>query len=67
MKAKKEQQGYTYHIEEDVLKEYQKKPLHLRLQWLYMGNCLRKGYGKKLRIFRIDSEKLIPQITNRAK
>jgi hypothetical protein len=32
MKVKKSEKGYKYHIEENVLKEYQKKPLHLRLQ-----------------------------------
>jgi hypothetical protein len=49
MEAKKKETGYMYHIEENVLKAYQKKPLHLRLQWLYMGNCLRKGYDKKIK------------------
>ena len=49
MKVKKSEKGYKYHIEENVLKEYQRKPLRLRLQWLYMGNCLRKGYDKKIK------------------
>lgn len=49
MKAKKKETGYVYHIEEKVLQEYRKKPLHLRLQWLYMGNCLRMGYNKKIK------------------
>lgn len=49
MNPESKEKGYIYHIEEDVLKEYQKKPLHLRLQWLYMGNCLRKGYSQKIK------------------
>lgn len=49
MNPESKEKGYLYHIEEDVLKEYQKKPLHLRLQWLYMGNCLRKECSQKIK------------------
>lgn len=30
-----------------MLERYQKKPVGLRLQWLYMANVLRMGYSKK--------------------
>ena len=43
------EKGYRYHIDDEVLQEYKNKPLHLRLKWLYMGNCLRKGYSKKIK------------------
>ncbi|NMB66205.1 MAG: hypothetical protein GYA16_15170 [Spirochaetes bacterium] len=49
MNKKDEGKGYIYHIEEEVLQEYQKKPIYLRLKWLYMGNCLRMGYNKKIK------------------
>ncbi|HOJ29791.1 MAG TPA: hypothetical protein PL059_12025 [Spirochaetota bacterium] len=49
MNKKDEGKGYIYHIEEEVLQEYQKKPIYLRLKWLYMGNYLRMGYNKKIK------------------
>ncbi|MDH7554523.1 MAG: hypothetical protein QHH74_12805 [Spirochaetota bacterium] len=59
MNTKDEGKGYIYHIEEEVLQEYQKKPIYLRLKWLYMGNCLRMGYNKKIKdahdVFRKDT------------
>jgi hypothetical protein len=32
----------------DILKEYKKKPMLLRLAWLYQGNILRKKYPKSI-------------------
>ena len=39
--------GFKYHLSKAVIKEYQKKPIGLRLQWLYMGNLLRMGYPEE--------------------
>ncbi len=39
--------GFRYYLGKDVLERYQKKPIALRLQWLYMANVLRKGYSKQ--------------------
>ena len=38
--------GFDYHIDEEILKDYQKKPLKLRLKWLYYGNKFRQKYPK---------------------
>lgn len=40
--------GFDYSLSEESIKSYQKKPLELRLKWLYMGNLLRKAYDKKI-------------------
>ncbi len=39
-------QGFDYYLSEETVKRYREKPLELRLQWLYMGNLLRKAYDK---------------------
>jgi hypothetical protein len=39
--------GFDYYLEKDILKNYHKKPLELRLKWLFMGNKLRKYCSKK--------------------
>ncbi len=41
--------GFTYHLSKAVIREYQKKPIALRLKWLYMGNLLRMGYLEKIK------------------
>jgi hypothetical protein len=41
--------GFRYYLSDDILERYRKKPVALRLQWLYMANVLRKGLGKKTR------------------
>ena len=41
--------GFRYYIDDSMLHEYQQKPYHLRLQWLYMGNKLRKGYSSSVK------------------
>ena len=38
---------FRHFVSEDMLERYQKKPIALRLQWLYMANVLRKGLSKK--------------------
>lgn len=39
--------GFGYYLDKDILKDYQKKSLKLRLKWLYQANRLRKYYPKK--------------------
>lgn len=46
MRRRKTKKGFAYGLDEEILKDYQKKPIELRLKWLYMGNLLRKGYSK---------------------
>ncbi len=40
---KGEEFGFEYHLEDEVIERYRKKPLELRLMWLYMGNLFRKA------------------------
>lgn len=42
-------QGFDYYLSKEIISKYQKKPLELRLKWLYFGNLLRKKYPKKIR------------------
>ena len=39
---------FDYYIEREILENYRKKPLEVRLKWLFMGNQLRKYYPKKV-------------------
>jgi hypothetical protein len=39
--------GFRYYVSDEMLERYRKKPVVLRLQWLYMVNVLRMGYSKK--------------------
>ncbi len=41
--------GFTYHLRKTVIREYRKKPIALRLKWLYMGNLLRMGYPEEIK------------------
>jgi hypothetical protein len=45
--AKSKSTGFRYYVSDEMLERYRKKPVALRLQWLYMANVLRKGYSKK--------------------
>jgi len=38
--------GFDYYLDKDILQDYKKKSLKLRLKWLYQGNKLRKHYSK---------------------
>jgi len=40
--------GFEYYLTKESIDEYRKKPLELRLQWLYMGNLFRKDYPKDI-------------------
>ncbi len=35
--------GFEYYIDEEIIKNYRKKPIEHRLKWLYFGNILHKG------------------------
>lgn len=45
---RKDSRGFGYYLSKEVLEEYQKKPLALRLAWLYQGNLLRMKYPKRI-------------------
>ncbi len=45
--AKSRSHGFRYYLSDDMLERYRKKPVALRLQWLYMANVLRKGYSRR--------------------
>jgi hypothetical protein len=45
--ARSRKTGFRYYLSRDVIERYQKKPIALRLQWLYMANVLRSGYSKR--------------------
>lgn len=47
MSNKKKKKGFDYYLSKEVIAEYRRMPLELRLQWLYMGNLLRMGYDNK--------------------
>ncbi len=48
MSESKKKRGFDYYLSSEVIEEYRKTPVELRLQWLYMGNLLRMGYSKKV-------------------
>lgn len=50
-------QGFDYYLSEETVKRYREKPLELRLQWLYMGNLLRKHTIKELSEYRTNLER----------
>lgn len=45
---KNKTKGFDYYLIKEAIKNYQEKPIELRLKWLYMGNLLRKGYNKNI-------------------
>ncbi|MCM8796229.1 MAG: hypothetical protein NC928_06070 [Candidatus Omnitrophica bacterium] len=44
----KKRGGFDYYLEEEIIKEYQKKPIALRLKWLYQANILRRHLPKRI-------------------
>jgi len=42
-----EKKGFSYFVNDEQLKEYSSWPMERRLQWLLMGNKLRKLLPKK--------------------
>ncbi len=46
--AKSKTRGFRYYLSDEMIERYQKKPVALRLQWLYMANVLRTGYSKRI-------------------
>ena len=47
-KNKKTMTGFSYYVDDKVIEEYRKKPLELRIKWLYYMNKLRKYYPKDI-------------------
>jgi len=45
---KSKAQGFDYYLSKEAIEGYRKKPVELRLKWLYMGNLLRKQYPKRV-------------------
>ena len=45
---KNKTRGFDYYLSKEAIRGYKEKPPELRLQWLYMGNLLRKGYSKRV-------------------
>ncbi len=45
---KENKKGFDYYLSKKIIKEYQRKPIELRLKWLYQGNLLRKALPKKI-------------------
>jgi hypothetical protein len=45
--AKSNRTGYRYYLSDETLEQYRKKPMALRLQWLYMANVFRMGYSRR--------------------
>ena len=42
-----QRKGFTYHVGKQQITEYSSWPIERRLQWLLMGNKLRKMLPKK--------------------
>ena len=40
--------GFDYYLSKEKIREYQEKPIELRLKWLYQGNLLRMHYPKHI-------------------
>jgi len=45
---KKKKKGFDYYLEEEILRDYKKKPQEFRLLWLYYANEFRKYYPKEI-------------------
>ena len=46
--TKSKSAGFRYYVSDEKIERYRKKPVALRLQWLYMANVFRKGYSKRI-------------------
>jgi len=40
--------GFTYYVSQEQIDEYMKWPIERRLQWLYLGNKLRRSLPRKI-------------------
>jgi hypothetical protein len=43
-----EKHGFSYFLTDEQIKHYQEMPMEKRLEWLYLGNLLRKAFSEKL-------------------
>ena len=46
---KSENRGFAYCVSGRMLAAYKRKPVELRLAWLYAGNVFRQAYPEKLK------------------
>lgn len=44
MKRSPLKRGFDYGLTAEIIAGYKRKPMSLRLEWLYQGNILRKSY-----------------------
>jgi hypothetical protein len=44
---KEEKKGFSYYVGDEQMDEYRSWPVERRLQWLLLGNKLRKSLPKK--------------------
>ena len=45
---KNKTKGFDYYLSKETIRNYQEKPVELRLKWLFMGNLLRMEYSKNI-------------------
>ncbi|OGW55405.1 MAG: hypothetical protein A2Z46_01930 [Nitrospirae bacterium RBG_19FT_COMBO_55_12] len=43
-----ETHGFSYYLTDEQIKHYQEMPIEKRLEWLYLGNLLRKAFSERL-------------------
>ena len=44
----KKKRGFDYYLEDEILEDYKRKSIKLRLRWLYQINELRRDYPKEI-------------------
>jgi hypothetical protein len=49
MAGEKHRRGFLYFLTDEQLESYRRKPLALRLEWLYQGNLLRMYLPRRIR------------------
>jgi hypothetical protein len=40
--------NFSYDLTDEQIKRYKKMPIEKRLEWLYLGNLLRKAFSEKM-------------------
>lgn len=48
MKRSERRYGFDYYLSDETIKDYIKKPVEMKLKWIYMGNLLQKQYPDKI-------------------
>ncbi len=49
MKDDEAKRGFEYFLDRERIREYMRKPVHLRLAWLYQGNVLRMHLPRNIK------------------